>query len=99
MCINSPTYTNLVCSIIAIMLGRMRMSIEDCITEYQRLGSIVFGKQRHGEYMFDEKVLVRETKAVVLKYLGNEDAPLLDPLEEDACKTWVQVLKRKKVID
>ncbi|KAG8670481.1 hypothetical protein FPOAC1_009897 [Fusarium poae] len=84
--------------IIAIMLGRMRMSIEDCITEYQRLGSIVFGKQRHGEYMFDEKVLVRETKAVVLKYLGNEDAPLLDPLEEDACKTVLYTLPFKNTV-
>ncbi|UZP43060.1 hypothetical protein NXS19_010876 [Fusarium pseudograminearum] len=84
--------------IIALMLGRMRMSIDDCITEYQRLGSIVFGKRRHGEYMFDEKVLVRETKAVVLKYLGNEDAPLLDPLEDDACKTVVYTLPFKNVV-
>jgi calcium-independent phospholipase A2-gamma len=69
------------------MLGRMRMSIDDCINEYQRLGSIVFGKPRNGEYMFDEKILVRETKAVVAKYLGKEDAPLLDPLGDDACNT------------
>ncbi|KAM0229700.1 hypothetical protein ACHAPO_009770 [Fusarium lateritium] len=80
------------------MLGRMRMSIDDCITEYQRLGSIVFGKQRHGEYMFDEKILVRETKAVVMKYLGNEDAPLLDPLEDDACKTVLYTLPFKNTV-
>ena len=71
------------------MLGRMRMSIDDCINEYQKLGSIVFGnpRGRHHEYMFDEKILTRETKAVVAKYLGKEDAPLLDPLGDDACKT------------
>ncbi|KAF4457108.1 Calcium-independent phospholipase A2-gamma [Fusarium austroafricanum] len=78
--------------IIALMLGRMRMSIDDCINEYQRLGSVVFGKPRHGEYMFDKDILVRETKAVIAKYLGEADAPLLDPLGDDACKTVVYTL-------
>lgn len=84
--------------IIALMLGRMRMSIDDCINEYQRLGSIVFGKPRNGEYMFDEKVLVRETKAVVAKYLGKEDAPLLDPLGDDACNTVVYTIPYQNAV-
>lgn len=76
-------------SIIAIMLGRMRMSVERCISEYQNLSAIVFGKSRGGlhEYMFDAKVLEAKTKDVVKRYLGDENAPLRDPLDEDACKT------------
>ncbi|EWZ80665.1 hypothetical protein FOWG_15380 [Fusarium oxysporum f. sp. lycopersici MN25] len=84
--------------IIALMLGRMRMSIDDCINEYQRLGSIVFGKPRNGEYMFDEKILVRETKAVVAKYLGKEDALLLDPLGDDACNTVVYTIPYQNAV-
>ncbi|KAF8537718.1 hypothetical protein BDD12DRAFT_717299, partial [Trichophaea hybrida] len=30
----------------AIMLGRLRMSVDDCLTEYNTLGSQVFGKPR-----------------------------------------------------
>ncbi|KAK3369939.1 acyl transferase/acyl hydrolase/lysophospholipase [Podospora didyma] len=85
--------------IIALMLGRMRMSIDDCIAEYQRLGRIVFEKPKGPlhEFMFDQAVLTRETKAVVERYLGNEDAPLLDPLGDDACKTVIYTLPYKSV--
>jgi len=71
------------------MLGRMRMPVEKCITEYQELGRLVFGVPRGGlhEYMFDARVLEEHTKKVVKKYLGDENAPLLDPLGDDACKT------------
>jgi hypothetical protein len=33
--------------LIAIMLSRLRMSVEDCISEYHTLGSQVFGSPRH----------------------------------------------------
>jgi hypothetical protein len=68
----------------------MRMPVEKCIAEYQDLGRIVFGKPQGGihEYMFDAKILEAKTKEVVKRYLGDENAPLADPLgEEDACKT------------
>ena len=32
--------------LIGIMLGRLRMNIDDCITEYENLGDKVFGKSR-----------------------------------------------------
>ncbi|XRM40919.1 hypothetical protein ABZX51_004221 [Aspergillus tubingensis] len=75
--------------IIALMLGRMRMTVESCIAEYQKLGKIVFGEPRglFYENMFDAKVLEEQTKKVVEKYLGDENDPLLDPLGDDACKT------------
>ncbi|KAJ9138246.1 Calcium-independent phospholipase a2-gamma [Coniochaeta hoffmannii] len=83
--------------IIALMLGRMRMPVEKCITEYQELGRLVFGVPRGGlhEYMFDARVLEEHTKKVVKKYLGDENAPLLDPLGDDACKTIVFTLPYK----
>lgn len=33
-------------SLIAIMLGRLRMTVPDCIAEYKTLGQEVFGKPR-----------------------------------------------------
>ena len=32
--------------LIGIMLGRLRMSIDDCISEYEKLGAEVFGHSR-----------------------------------------------------
>lgn len=32
--------------LISIMLGRLRMNIDDCITEYENIGSELFGKPR-----------------------------------------------------
>ena len=34
--------------LIAIMLGRLRMSVADTISEYERLGNQVFGRPRRG---------------------------------------------------
>jgi hypothetical protein len=31
-------------SLLAIMLGRLRLSIEECINEYENLGKLVFGR-------------------------------------------------------
>jgi len=33
--------------LIAIMLGRLRMNIDDCISEYETLGEKVFGHSRY----------------------------------------------------
>jgi hypothetical protein len=33
--------------LIGIMIGRLRMSIDDCIYEYEQLGGKVFGHPRH----------------------------------------------------
>ena len=73
------------------MLGRLRTSIDECIQEYAHLGEIVFS-DRHGppsEVMFDATKLEEAIKSVIRKKLGeeNENAPLMDPLGEDCCKT------------
>ena len=38
--------TNFHCRLIATMLGRLRMNIDDCIGEYETLGEKVFGRPR-----------------------------------------------------
>ena len=38
--------TNFHCRLIAIMLGRLHMSIDDCISEYETLGERVFAHPR-----------------------------------------------------
>ena len=76
------------------MLGRLRMSVDDCVTEYAALGEYIFG-ERQGfpeEEMFDASRLEFAIKRVIKKKLGDdqENASLLDPLGEDCCKTYVQ---------
>jgi hypothetical protein len=74
------------------MLGRMKMSVQDCIQAYQDLGRVVFGKPMGPlhDHMFDSGLLEEETKKIVRERLGTDDAPLLQPLESDNdCKTHV----------
>ena len=79
--------------IIALILGRLRMSIQECITQYTKLGEEVFGDRRgrpHDEFMYDAKRLEAAIKRVIAFKLGQdqENAPLLDPLgKDDCCKT------------
>ena len=75
------------------MLGRLRMSVQECIEQYSKLGEDVFGHRRGfpHETMFDEKRLETAIKHVVVAKLGKdqENAPLMDPLGKDCCKTYV----------
>ena len=34
--------------LIALMLGKMGMTVDDCITQYQKLSKVVFGKKHFG---------------------------------------------------
>ena len=78
-------------SIIAIMLGRLRMSLDECIAEYADLSKKVFSERKHGasKEMFKASNLEAAVKGVIKKKLGDDlqDAPLQDPLEEECCKT------------
>jgi calcium-independent phospholipase A2-gamma len=76
--------------IIAVMLGRLRMSVDECIAEYEKLSAFVFREKKVGKpELFKAKKLEEAIKAVIKKKLGEdmEDAPLLDPLKEECCKT------------
>lgn len=41
-----PSLTHLLDSLIAIMLGRLRMTVADCLVEYKTLAAQIFGKPR-----------------------------------------------------
>lgn len=72
--------------IIAIMLGRLRMPVSECIKAYLDMSEKVFGKPQtvaHRE-RFGPKALEDNIKAVVGRKTGDENASLLDP---NCCKT------------
>jgi hypothetical protein len=75
------------------MLGRLRMSIVECITTYQELMPKVFGTgtvSKHirfaakGEF-YDAKELENEIKRLIKEKLKDENVLLLD--DSDPCKT------------
>lgn len=78
-------------SIIALMLGRLRMSVDECIEEYTALSEMIFSRKKPplSRERFYPENLESAIKCVIRKKLGNtaEDAPLEDPLAEEACKS------------
>jgi len=79
------------CSIIAIMIGRLRMSVDECLAEYAELSKKVFSERKQGvsKEMSKASNLEAAIKSVIKKKLGDDmqDAPLEDPLDEECCKT------------
>ena len=81
------------------MLGRMRMSIDECIEAYNTLASKIFSaglltKIKDGAdtgARFSADVLEQAVKAVIKKYAGSEDAPMRDP-DVNGCKVYVVTL-------
>lgn len=81
--------------LIAIMLGRLQMSVVDCITAYLSLSKRVFRKSRHrvtvkGQVQgrFDSDELARAIKEVVAQQGLAEDALLKDSADA-RCKVFV----------
>ncbi|KAB2098622.1 hypothetical protein AG0111_0g13152 [Alternaria gaisen] len=81
--------------LIAVMLGRLRMSVADCITAYLSLSDRVFRKTRHrvtvkGQVQgrFDADELARAVREVVKQQGLPEDA-LLKDAPEAGCKVFV----------
>jgi hypothetical protein len=78
--------------LIAIMLGRLEMSVDECIEKHKDFMKKVFAVSWRNKVRtltdgakYDETVLESCIKEVVKEKLGNEDAKLLDDREE-ACK-------------
>jgi hypothetical protein len=74
------------------MLGRLKMTIDDCIDAYLSLSDRVFQKERHRvtvkgniQGRFDSEELARAVKEVVKAQKLKEDALLKDD-SVDACK-------------
>ena len=75
-----------ICSIIALMLGRLRMSVSECITAYISMSEKVFGQPQNFTHRekFDPQALEEAIKTIVRRKVGNQDALLQDPT---GCKT------------
>jgi len=92
-------YFDMICGtstggLIAIMLGRLKMSVSDCITEYQRLAKSVFTKSRHRVSLsakirgrFDHEALERGIKGLLRRLGLDEDELLKEDNGNPRCKT------------
>jgi hypothetical protein len=85
-------------SLIAIMLGRLRMSVEDCITAYIRLSSRVFQKKHAFPVKISGKIKARYSSEELRRAI--EDVVEANHLDKDtllkdtspqACKVFVAV--------
>jgi len=81
--------------LIAVMLGRLKMSIDDSIDAYLSLSDRVFQKKRHRATIkgniqgrFDSEELARAVKEVVIAQNLKEDV-LLKDVSDNACKVFV----------
>ncbi|KAE8361736.1 peptidase S8/S53 domain-containing protein [Aspergillus caelatus] len=81
--------------ILAIMLGRLQMSVEDCISQYDNLISSAekpaYG--RHTDGARNSKILKHWLLSVIKSCHEDENAPLEDPREEK-CNTFVLTMIR-----
>lgn len=95
LCWSIDLYINVQHRLIAIMLGRLEMSVDECIKAYSELMANVFGMQLSKIPMywkgkvkprFDSKKLEEAIKQVIRQSEVPEDA-LLDDGVERRCKT------------
>ncbi|KAH1288733.1 hypothetical protein KXW31_009190 [Aspergillus fumigatus] len=81
--------------LIAIMLGRLKMNVDQCIDAYVRISKQAFSRKNYlpitlqGEFRarFDSKTLEEALKAVVVEQGLDEDALLWDP--DTSCRVFL----------
>lgn len=81
--------------LIAIMLGRLRMSVDECIEEYKKLSTRVFTHCQHRitwrgilQGRFDGEALVDGVQGLLVRKCMNKDE-LLQDSASSSCKTSV----------
>ena len=84
-------------SLIAIMLGRLQMTTDECIDAYVSLSDQVFQKQRHRvtvkghvQGRFDSNELEKAIREIVVEKGLEEDA-LLQDSRDAKCKVYVRL--------
>lgn len=97
LCWSIDLYINVQHRLIAIMLGRLEMSVDECIEEYVELMATVFGARSRRIPMswrgrikprFDSRNLENAVKQVLSRKGMAEDAKFDDGAER-GCKTYV----------
>lgn len=83
-------------SLIAIMLGRLRMSIEETVQAYEMLSERIFSKKSvlskiYKKSRFDTELFTSIIQAVIREKVGDSHAKLIDN-RADTCKMCVLAL-------
>ena len=81
--------------VIAIMLGRLRMSVSDAIRCYDSFSEKVFskGKKVVGDGKFKASILEDVIKEIVEEKTGDTDTRMMDSRpEQESCKTYVEAV-------
>ena len=80
--------------LIAIMLGRLKMSVDECIAKYEKISPKAFSKVQHrlswrGQVQgrFDSAALELEIKSLLVSKELDEDTLLKAPSSSEAPKT------------
>jgi hypothetical protein len=90
----SLAYTSPFSRLIALMLGRLRMSVDDAINHYDSFAKTVFseGKKTVGEGNFKASVLEDVIKNIVKTKTGDADTRMMETSSDAVCKTYVAAL-------
>jgi patatin-like phospholipase/acyl hydrolase len=86
--------------LIALMLGRLRMTVDDCIDAYVDLSREIFGKRNSfallrrlgGWAQYSAHLLEEKMKNIIKSKLGDADAKMKDPLRNRCCRTFVAAI-------
>lgn len=82
--------------LIAIMLGRLRLSVQECIDEYLKLSPLIFVKTKHRlkfdasvQGRFDHEAFERGIRNMLVRYGFSEDALFREEQADPPCKVYV----------
>jgi patatin-like phospholipase/acyl hydrolase len=93
--------------LIAIMLGRMRLTVDECIEAYSELSPNVFSKVHHrikltsGETQgrFDHTALEKGIKSILKTYRMDVESLLKEPQDGSSCKVYVRYVYSISITD
>ncbi|KAG5654010.1 hypothetical protein H0H81_008319 [Sphagnurus paluster] len=79
--------------LIAIMLGRLQMTVSECIEAYNTLSSSIFSEKATTKftngYWYKADNFEKAAKALIKKKTGDENALMRDPDPNNKCKVFV----------
>ena len=84
--------------LIAIMLGRLRMTVDEAIDAYEKLSRAIFGSKRSKFHdgKFSKATFESVIKSVVASKVGDENAKMREH-EDPRCKSFVCTVSAKSV--
>jgi hypothetical protein len=101
--LNPLDFTLIISSLIAIMLGRLRMNVDECIKDYKTMGGLIFGRPRlfsmRGPLLanrpkYNHEKLKEAVESIVNNRLAGHGDHLGDhtfPSSQERCRTYESV--------